>query len=85
MKHKNRVIYNDVIFVLNFMNICQILSMIIATEQVGMPAKIDSILKSSIFWDATPTILATCFTLVFLLGLFFEPRDGSEILFRNVC
>jgi hypothetical protein len=53
--------------------------MIIA-EQVGMPAKIVVIIKSSVFRDIVPTILATCFTLVFLLGLFFESRDGSDVL-----
>jgi hypothetical protein len=50
----------------------------------GMPAKMNLVINSSIFWDITPTILATCFTLVFLVRFFFEPREGGGILLRNV-
>jgi hypothetical protein len=77
-------IYNVVIFVLNFINIYQIVLMIVVAEQVGMSTKIDLITKSSVFCDITPTILTTCFTLIFLLGSTYEHRDGGEILLRNV-
>jgi hypothetical protein len=29
--------------------------------------------------------LDTCFTLVFLLGFFFNPEDGGDIFLLNVC
>jgi hypothetical protein len=29
-------------------------------------------------------LLVTCFLLGFLLGLFFDPEDGSDMFLRNV-
>jgi hypothetical protein len=54
--------------------------------------------KSSIFWDITSCsplkvnrrfggrcrLLATCFHASYLLYLFFDPEDGSDIFLRNV-
>jgi hypothetical protein len=31
-----------------------------------------------------PALLATCFHAGFLLGLFFDPEDGSDMFLRNV-
>jgi hypothetical protein len=30
-------------------------------------------------------LLATCFMLIFFLGLIFDPENGSDIFLRNVC
>jgi hypothetical protein len=41
--------------------------------------------KISLFWNITPSLFATFFhTSFFLLGLFFDPEDGSDIFLRNV-
>jgi hypothetical protein len=47
-------------------------------------------MKSIIFWDIKPcssverALLATCFHVGFLLGLFFDPEDESDNFLRNV-
>jgi hypothetical protein len=49
----------------------------------------------SIFWNKTPcsllkvnrqsqALLSTCFTLGFLLDLFFDPEDGGDMFLRNI-
>jgi hypothetical protein len=52
------------------------------------------VMKVPIFWHITPcsplkinrrlTLLVICFHAGFLLGLFFDPEDGSDMFFRNV-
>jgi hypothetical protein len=49
-------------------------------------------MKSYIFWDITPRVVHRKSTDVseelfhdgFLLGLFFDPEDGSDVFLRNV-
>jgi hypothetical protein len=53
-------------------------------------------MKSSIFWDIPPcsplkvnrrfggALLATCFHAGFLLGAFFDLKDGGDMFFRNI-
>jgi hypothetical protein len=35
--------------------------------------------KRSLFWDIMPCLLITCFHAGILLGLLFDPEDGSDI------
>jgi hypothetical protein len=56
-----------------------------------------SVMMSSIFWDITPcspfkvnrrlgrTSSSYLLYTRFLLGLFYDPEDGGNMLLRNVC
>jgi hypothetical protein len=57
---------------------------------IGFEVLTDVVMKSSVFWDITlcspcRALLATHFLAGFLLGSFFDPEDGGDMLLRNVC
>jgi hypothetical protein len=67
---------------------------------VGFEVLTVVVMKSTIFWDIMPrsplkvnwrfgaldlALLATCFHAGFLLGLFFDPKDGSDMFLQIVC
>jgi hypothetical protein len=49
---------------------------------VGFEVLTAVVMKSTVFWDST--LLATCYHAGFLLGLFFNPEDGGDMVLRNV-
>jgi hypothetical protein len=60
---------------------------------IGFEVLTAVILKSSGFWDITPCSssrvirmaeFATCFHAGFMLGLFFDPEDGSDMFVGSV-
>jgi hypothetical protein len=60
----------------------------IRIQYVGFEVRTAVIMKSSVFSNITPCSpleFATCFLAGFLLGLFLDPENGSDMFLRNVA
>jgi hypothetical protein len=50
---------------------------------VGFEALTALVMRRASLWDMTPCILCLLFHIGFLLGLLFDPEDGSDIFIQN--
>jgi hypothetical protein len=55
-------------------------------KYVGFEVLTAVVMKNSIFWNVTPSrkFFLPLVQATFLLGVFFDPLDGSDIFLRNI-